>query len=323
MHGSAFSILVFKQNTVYVHRSTLHSYVARAKKQAQMPAIDHGTSSHTNYRFMTTPEKDARMHALQREKRALQLKVKRLEAKLAVAMEKTGITLDDEVSHDFEKIMADEDEGITKKYPTDSFEYIFWKQQREALARKGNAKKGIRWHPLVIKWCLYLRHQSNKAYETLRDAGLIALPSQRTLRDYSNAVKAGSGFTFEVDDQLHRAANLTKSSSYHSLVAVLIDEMHIKEDLVYDKHTGQLIGFVDLGSINNHLARFEQLLCEDGEEMNIPLLAKSMVVFMVRGLFTTLKFPYAQFPCSSLTGEQLFSPFWEAIFRLERMGFKV
>jgi len=28
-------------------------------------------------------------------------------------------------------------------------------------------------------------------------------------------------------------------------------------------------------------------------------MAKSMLVFMVRGLFTKLKFAYAQFPCSS------------------------
>ena len=182
------------------------------------------------------------------------------------------------------------------------------------MAKKGNAKKGIQWHPLVIKWCLCLRHQSNKAYETLRDSGCIALPSQRTLQDYSNAVKAGSGFSFEVDDQLLRAAHLMNSPSYHSLVTILIDEMYIREDLVYDKHTGWLIGFIDLGSINNHLARFEQSLSEDDAEISTPPLAKSMVVLMVRGLFTTLKFPYAQFLCSSLTGEQLFSPFWEAIF---------
>ena len=229
-------------------------------------------------------------------------------------METAGITLGDEISLDFEKIMADKDEGIAKKYSKDSFEYIFWKQQQEALAKKGNAKKGIQWHPLVIKWCLCLRHQSNKAYETLRDSGCIALPSQRTLQDYSNAVKAGSGFSFEVDDQLLRAAHLMNSPSYHSLVTILIDEMYIREDLVYDKHTGWLIGFIDLGSINNHLARFEQSLSEDDAEISTPPLAKSMVVLMVRGLFTTLKFPYAQFLCSSLTGEQLFSPFWEAIF---------
>ncbi len=183
----------------------------------------------------------------------------------------------------------------------------------------------------MIKWCLYLRYQSNKAYETLRDSGLIALPSQRTLRDYSNAVKAGADFSSDVDNQLLQAAHLVDSPSYHSLVGILIDEMHIREDLVYDKHTGQLIGFVNLGSINNHLAQFEQSLSQDDAESNTPVLAesntpvlaKSMVVLMVRGLFTTLKFPFAQFPCSSLTGEKLFYPFWETMFRLERLGFKV
>lgn len=84
------------------------------------------------------------------------------------------------------------------------------------------------------------------------------------------------------------------SPSYHSLVAILMDEMHIREDLVYDKYTGRLIGFVDIGSINNHLAQFEQSLSEDDAA---PPLAKTMVVLMVKGLFTTLKFPYAQFPC--------------------------
>ena len=48
-----------------------------------------------------------------------------------------------------------------------------------------------------------------------------------------------------------------------------------------------------------------------------------MLVFMVRGLFTKLKFPYAQFPCVALAGEQMFLPFWQAIDRLERIGFKL
>ena len=38
----------------------------------------------------------------------------------------------------------------------------------------------------MIRWCLYLRHQSNKAYDALRETG-IALPSQRTLRDYTHS----------------------------------------------------------------------------------------------------------------------------------------
>ena len=140
------------------------------------------------------------------------------------------------------------------------------------------------------------------------------------MRDYSNAVKAGAGFSLEVDHQLLQAAKLLNAPAYHSLVVLFIDEMHVKEDLVYDKHSGRLVGFVDLGNINNHLARFEESLSEDE---STPSLANSMIAFMVKGLFTTLKFTYAQFPCTSLTGEQMFNPFWEAIFRLERIGFKV
>ena len=61
------------------------------------------------------------------------------------------------------------------------------------------------------------------------------------------------------------------------------------------------------------------LLGESGQ----PVLAKSMLVLMVRGLFQNMNFPYAQFACTDLTGDLLVDPIWEAIARLERQGFKV
>lgn len=107
------------------------------------------------------------------------------------------------------------------------------------MGTEGTKKNGIRWHPLFIKWCLYICHPSSKAYKTLRDTGVIALPSQRTLRDYSNAVKADAGFSFEVDKRLLHSAKLESSEKSHSLIALLIIEMSIKEDLVYNKHLGK------------------------------------------------------------------------------------
>ena len=74
--------------------------------------------------------------------------------------------------------------------------------KKRSLSRSG---QGMRWHPLIIKWCLYLRQQSSKAYEVLRDSGL---PSQHTLRDYSNCVKAKPGFSCDVDQQLMKAGIL-------------------------------------------------------------------------------------------------------------------
>ena len=103
-------------------------------------------------------------------------------------------------------------------------------------------------------------------------------------------------------------------------VILVIDEVHIKDDLVYDKHSGVLIGFVNLGDINNHLLQYEASFSEDCSTRS---LAKSMLVYMIRGLFSNLNFPYAQFACSNLTGDLLFDPFWEAISRLERQDIRV
>ena len=86
--------------------------------------------------------------------------------------------------------------------------------------------------------------------------------------------------------------------------------------------SGALIGFADLGGVNTHLSAFERMLESDRSCTKQPL-AKSMLVLMVRGLFSGLQFPYAQFPCGSLKGDQMFHIFWKAVGRLERYGFRV
>ena len=67
---------------------------------------------------------------------------------------------------------------------------------------------------------------------------------------------------------------------------------------------------------------FEQSM-QQQQNTTVEPLASSMLVIMVRGLFTKLQFPYAQFPCASVSGDLLFDPFWEAVSRIERLGLKV
>ena len=62
---------------------------------------------------------------------------------------------------------------------------------------------------------------------------------------------------------------------------------------------GALTGFANLGEINNHLLAYESQLAEDRAERGE--LAHSMLVIMVRGFFSRLEFPYAQFPCTDLS----------------------
>ena len=84
--------------------------------------------------------------------------------------------------------------------------------------------------------------------------------------------------------------------------------------------SGSLTGFVDIGSINNHLQKFEHQLQQGSEAIEQPL-AKTMLVLIVRGLFSGLQFPYVQFPCCTLRSDQIFHIVWKTVGRLERYGF--
>ena len=64
------------------------------------------------------------------------------------------------------------------------------------------------------------------------------------------------------------------------------------------------------------------MLKKDASSLQRPL-AKTMVVFMFKGLFTNIALPYAQFAASSITGADMFPFFWKVIERLTRVGCQV
>ena len=150
-------------------------------------------SSHTPYRSLSTSEKITRMHRLHSLQRNTHKQLERLKAKLAAAVERNGSPVDEQMHRDLTTIVAAQSPYIESTYPPDSFQRLFWEQQKQANSCKD--ARSMRWHPLMIKWCVYLRHLSSSAYETLRDSGCITLPSQRTLRDYTHYVPAIIGFS--------------------------------------------------------------------------------------------------------------------------------
>ena len=74
----------------------------------------------------------------------------------------------------------------------------------------------------------------------LKNSGVLKLPSQRTLRDYTYHTTSAAGFARDVDEQLMEAANLQSCPDREKCVVIVMDEMHIREELVYDKHSGTL-----------------------------------------------------------------------------------
>ena len=136
-------------------------------------------------------------------------------------------------------------------FPEESQMRLLWEQQKQALSAQST--KGMRWHPLIVKWCLSLRLKSPAAYHTLTESGFLVLPSERTLRDYTHYINALTGYNDQVDVHLAEAARLKDMPAYQCCVILAINEMHVKEDLFFNKHSGRLIGFVNLGDADTTL----------------------------------------------------------------------
>lgn len=89
---------------------------------------------------------------------------------------------------------------------------------------------------------------------------------------------------------------------------------------MFNKHSGEMIGFFDITDINMHLRAFERSCDNDTSPQE---LASHILVFMVRGLFSSLSFPYAQFPCATASADVLHPIAWRCIEHLEMIGLKV
>ena len=159
---------------------------------------------------------------------------------------------------------------------------------------------------MIIRFCLSLASKSASAYDELRNSNVLTLPSRRTLRDYKNAVKPHAGFNPAVINELKK--QVEKLKDHQRKVVISLDEMKIQENLVYDKYSGNLVGFVDLGDPDLNYAMFS----------DTNALATHVMVFYLRGISSDLKFELGYFGTKGMCSYQIFSRFWCAVRILER-----
>ena len=232
--------------------------------------------------------------------------------------EKDGVQLEEGMHHDLRSIMNEMTSEVRDQHSEDSFRRIFWEAQLEAMWMKDHRQ--IHWRPALIKWCLHLKFKSTGAYHALRSTGVLTLPSERTLFDYSHWNKGNLGFSATVNKQLIEEANIKDEKDKY--VTLILDEMKIREDLVFDKHSCSLLGFTDLGDVSNTLDNFERQ-CKGESNDTTDKVATHMLAFMVRGIFSGFEFPYAHFPTKGATGEELFPIVWDGVRNLEESGLRV
>ena len=203
----------------------------------------------------------------------------------------------------------------------ENFKSLFIQQQQNALSCTDSRSR--RWHPLIIRWCFQLYSSSPKAYQFLKDSGVLLLPDKRTLRDYSNCFKVDSGFDSGFLDLVKKDfISRSNPEDYDVWVGIIHDEVSLRKDLVFDD-SGKLIGFVNLGSVQNSMDDLEQCLSAKQNSPTIPDEATHMFVFMAVSLFSDWKMPVAFFPTTTIKAYALFNLFWKCIEELEQRDFKV
>ncbi len=197
---------------------------------------------------------------------------------------------------DITSVVTEVTPSVEKSLPVDSPQRICWDQQ--LLYNSLVEKRQIRWHPLVVRFALNLKYLSSTAYRAVRQSGLIRLPSERTLTDYTHWANLHTGVQYEFIEQLKEILDDELASKPNHIV-LCMDEMKIKRGLVFSKHSGKLIGFVDLGSVN---ADIEKALGEESSD-NSKKLADHVFVFMARAVFKpTVSIPVAHYFSTSLSG---------------------
>ena len=212
-------------------------------------------------------------------------------------LNKDTITIGHDLSNDLTSILSN-----ANKTEMTPFMNLFWQQQKELFTRN---PKGARFHPMIIKFCLSLLSKSRSAYDELRNSNILRLPSARTLIDYKNLIKPGTGFRREILDNL---TEITKDYfDVERYIVILFDEMKIRSNLVFNKHTEELVGFLDLGD-----PKINYNVSDDDSK-----LASYVLCFFLRGISTNLKFSLAHFATSGVKANQMFPLFWEAVSLLQ------
>ena len=162
-------------------------------------------SSTTNLRYLTREELIERLSNAQNHKREALKKIAKLSKIVAASIEQEGATLGDE-NHIVNEIFNETPHTFAEDTP----QFLLWQQQKEEASKKDS--RGMRWHPLIIRWCLSIYHTSPAAYKQLanRRINFLRLPHVNTLNKYSNFTQPQTGFNPNILKELVLDAGLEK-----------------------------------------------------------------------------------------------------------------
>ena len=156
-----------------------------------IPAKLHAPIKHT------APERiKLTLQNIRLENKSLKSEVEQMKLEIE---EKSLDIKDNSLHNDFVSIMSNADDS---KIPP--FMNFFWEEQQKYLS---SSKTGVRYHPMIIRYCLGLAAKYPSFYDDIRcnennNTGFLILPSRRRLRDYKNYIRPTQGFNRDVVNEL-------------------------------------------------------------------------------------------------------------------------
>ena len=136
------------------------------------------------------------MKSLHRALKSSHQKVKRLQAKVDNLIASQSVCLQDDDAADISRVITEMSPVVEESFPPNTPQRLLWDQQKRFNSLRD--KRQMRWHPLVIRFALNLKYLSGSAYRAVRESGMLSLPSERTLSDYTHWVKPHSGVQLEL-----------------------------------------------------------------------------------------------------------------------------
>lgn len=225
---------------------------------------------------------------------------------IALELKNFGVTVNEALASDFTEIL--------KGCVLSDIQKLFLEMQIEL----GNMKKPceIKWHPTLIRLALMTRTTSNTAA-----TGVITLPSGKVLFNFSQVlfrIKDVQKADFEQLHTKYLEKPSDRSDIYHVL---LLDEIDVHNNLVYQKSNGELIGFVKLSDVKTEVEQLEAFILQ---KRNITRPKHYiLLVYMVKSITCGLKEVVGLLDRDMLSREMLYDTTWDIIKSLEENKIKI
>ncbi|KAK3915666.1 Transposable element P transposase [Frankliniella fusca] len=219
-----------------------------------------------------------------------------------------------------DEVLRDELSSILRmnQHKMTPLQKTFWESQMKVLSLSD--KRGMRWHPMLIRLALHLHSLSDTAYEFINTSQIFTLPSSRRLFDYSHFIQSTEGCQQELTDQIKDKINKCGEEEHFKYINLMFDEMHIRSGLVFSRSTGELIGYTKLSGVEEELQKMQSEL---NSKTYKPKLAKKVLVFMAQGITSDIKDVVAVFSTDDLSSSHLYDRTWDVIYHLEESDIKV